>query len=74
MIGIAFNVENFTRSFIHATDKTATNGTITTDRRYLLGNFNPIHLTKLVRIAPGRIQVKPQAGQGDPASDGAGHG
>ena len=72
MVGIAFDVEDLSCRLIHAADKTAADGTVTADRRYLFGNFNAVHFAELVRICPGRIQVEPQARQGNPASDGAG--
>ena len=71
MIGVAFDVKNFTCCFIDTADKTAADGTVTTDRRHLSGNLDAAHLIQFGRICLRRIQVEFQTGQGNPASDGA---
>ena len=38
MVGVAFDIENFSRSLIHATDKTAAAGTVSANSRRLSGN------------------------------------
>ena len=67
MIGIAFDVEDLARCLVDAADQTAADGTVTADRRYLLGRLDAVHLAQLIRIGLGRIQVDPQGGQGNPA-------
>lgn len=53
MIGIAFDVEDFTGQLVGAADQTASHRAVAADGRRLLGRPDPVHLGQ-----PGRMSLK----------------